>query len=79
MYVSAEAAIKVWQRFGIADRIGYSIVPGHDHCQLPESQYPEVVAFIERFLLGKSDTPTTIRIAPADYLQKYDVKQWINW
>ena len=79
MYVSAEAAIKVWQRFGIADRIGYSIVPGHDHCQLPESQYPEVVAFIERFLLGKSDTPTTIRIAPADYQQKYDVKRWINW
>ena len=79
MYVSAEAAIKVWQRFGIADRIGYSIVPGHDHCQLPESQYPEVVAFIERFLLGKSDTPTTIRIAPADYQQKYDVKRWVNW
>lgn len=79
MYVSAEAAIKVWQRFDIADRIGYSIVPGHDHCQLPESQYPEVVAFIERFLLGKSDTPTTIRIAPADYQQKYDVKRWVNW
>ncbi len=79
MYVSAEAAAKVWERFGIADRIGYSIVPGHGHCQLPESQYPEVIAFIDRFLLGKNDVPTTVRIAPADYQQKYDVKQWVNW
>lgn len=79
MYVSAEAAIKVWQRFGIADRIGYSIVPGHGHCQLPESQYPEVIAYIERFLLGKTDVPTTVRIAPTDYKQKYNVNQWLNW
>ena len=53
MRVSAEAAAKVWERFGIADRMGWSIVGGHGHCQLPESQWPEVQAFIDKFLLGR--------------------------
>ena len=53
MLVSAEAAKKVWERFGIGDRMGWSIVNGHGHCQLPQSQFPEVQAFIDRFLLGR--------------------------
>jgi len=78
MYVSANAAIKVWERFGIADRIGYSIVAGHGHCQLPEVQYPEVEAFIDKFLLGK-EANTVVRIAPEDYPTRYDYSQWIKW
>lgn len=78
MYVSANAAIRVWERFGIADRIGYSIVAGHGHCQLPEVQFPEVEAFIDKFLLGK-DVNTTIRIAPEDYPTRYDYRPWIQW
>ena len=53
MLVSAKAACKVWERFDIADRMGWSIVGGHGHCQLPESQWPEVQAYIDRFLLGR--------------------------
>ncbi len=52
--VSAQAARKVWERFGIGDRIDISIVGGHPHCMLPESQYPIVEAFLEKFLLGKT-------------------------
>ena len=53
MLASAKEAKKVWEKFGIADRMGWSIVNGHGHCQLPESQFPEVSAFIDKFLLGK--------------------------
>ena len=53
MLVSAKAAREVWARFGISDRMGWSIVDGHGHCQLPERQWPEVQAFIDRFLLGR--------------------------
>ena len=52
MQASAEAAVKVWERFGISDRMSWSIVGGHGHCQLPESQWPIVQSFIDRFLLG---------------------------
>ena len=62
MLVSAQAAKKVWERFGIADRMGWSIVGGHGHCQLPESQWPEVQAFIDRFLLGRDTNTNDIRV-----------------
>ena len=62
MLVSAEAAKKVWERFGIGDRMGWSIVNGHGHCQLPESQFPEVQAFIDRFLLGRNANTKDIRV-----------------
>ena len=54
MEISAAAARKVWERFGIGDRIGCDIVGGHGHCQLPQSQFPIVESFIDKFLLGKS-------------------------
>lgn len=59
-YESSKAAREVWKTFGIADRMGYSIVGGHPHCQLPPSQYPEVEAFVDRFLLGKENVDTRI-------------------
>ena len=53
MLVSAQAAHQVWERFGISDRMGWSIVGGHPHCMLPESQWPIVQSFIDRFLLER--------------------------
>ena len=63
MLPSAEAARQVWERFGISDRMGWSIVGGHGHCQLPERQLPEVQAFIDRFLLGRQADTRDVRIA----------------
>ena len=63
MLISAQAAQKVWQHFGIGDRMGYSIVSGHGHCQLPEKQFPEVQAFIDKFLLGKDTDTRNIQIS----------------
>jgi len=52
MRVSAEAAHKVWEFFGIGDRMAWDIVGGHPHCMLPESQYPIVEQYIDKFLLN---------------------------
>ena len=62
MLVSATAARQVWERFGIADRMGWSIVAGHGHCQLPQSQFPEVQAFIDKFLLGREADTADIQV-----------------
>lgn len=74
-YVSCRAARQVWETFGIADRMGYSIVGGHPHCQLPECQYPDVEAFVDRFLLGKDSVSTTIM--KADMFKGVDWKKWM--
>lgn len=49
---SARAAKKVWEQFGIGERMQWSIVGGHGHCQLPESQFPIVEEFLNKYLLG---------------------------
>lgn len=84
-YVSMNAAKKVWEKFGIADRVGYSIVGGHGHCSLPEEQYDEVGRFIDRFLLG-NDSVSTADIAKApDFMPKNEpdpivnVDTWTDW
>lgn len=75
-YVSCRAAHKVWKQFGIGDRFGFSIVPGHPHCQLHPVQKPEVEAFVDKFLLGKSEVKTDITTSPYDGV---DHERWIAW
>ena len=61
MLPSAQAAAKVWEHFGIADRMGWNIVGGHGHCQLPRNQWAEVQAFIDRFLLDRPVNTSRVR------------------
>ena len=75
-YVSCRAAEKVYETFGISDRIGFSIVGGHGHCALPSGQYPEVTAYIKKFLLGDSTANTNVRISPYQYV---DYGRWTAW
>ena len=75
-YVSCKAAKRVWETFGIADRFGYSIVAGHPHCQLPDVQKPEVIAFVEKFLLGNASANTNVEVHPYPVV---DFARWTNW
>ena len=75
-YVSCRAAHEVWKAFGVPDRFGFSIVAGHMHCSLPASQYPEVEAFVEKFLLGEMTVNTNVTKSPYDYV---DYSRWFKW
>lgn len=76
-YVSSRAARTVWETFGIAERMGFSIEGGHPHCQLPLSQYPEVTAFIRSFLLDDKTMDTKITRAPM--FENVDWSKWTPW
>jgi hypothetical protein len=74
-YVSCRAAHEVWKAFGVSDRFGFSIVGGHGHCRLPDSQRPEVEAFVEKFLLGNKNADTAVKTHPfenVEYTYWYD-------
>lgn len=75
-YVSSRAAHEVWKNFGIGDRFGFSIVGGHDHCALPASQFPEVEAFVDKFLLGITTANTNVTISPYETV---DYQRWYKW
>lgn len=74
-HVGCEAAKTVWKAMGVPERLGYSIVAGHPHCQLPVDQQPEVIAFIERYLLDKTSSGEEIAISP----YSPDLDRWIKW
>lgn len=75
-YVSSEAAKQVWENFGIADRFGYSILPGHTHCAILDTQRREIEAFVDKFLLG--DTLVNTNIEHHVYPQ-VDASYWYDW
>jgi hypothetical protein len=75
-YVSSRAAHEVWKAFGVGDRFGCSIVADHPHCRLPDSQRPEVEAFVDKFLLGDTDAKTDVMKHP---FPDVDYARWIGW
>ena len=56
--------------------MGYSFLDGHMHCMLPQQQWPDLEAFVDRFLLGK-DVQTDVQ--KATMFEHVDVDKWINW
>ncbi len=75
-YVSCRAAHEVWKNFGIADRFGFSIVGNHGHCMLPDSERPEIEAFVDKFMLGDSTVNTNITTNP---YPSVNYSRWIEW
>ncbi len=74
-YVASSACQRIYNALGIADRFGYSIIGGHLHCAVPDSQIPEIGAFVDKFLLGKDTVNTTTSLTlriyrpfPMDYM-----------
>lgn len=74
-HVGSFAAHQAWIALGAADRFGFSIVGGHGHCSLPNSQRPEVEAFVEKFLLGNQTANTYISTSPYGT----DLAPWTPW
>jgi len=74
-YVCSQAAKEMWNALGVPDRFGFSIVGGHEHCTAPESQIPEIEAFVEKFLLGNNNVDTEISTSPYNT----DLTPWITW
>ncbi len=74
-YVCSKACLEIYNALGIADRFGYSIIGGHSHCTVPNSQIPEIEAFVDKFLLGKDATNTNIATAPYSTI----LSPWITW
>jgi hypothetical protein len=76
-YTAAVAAREIWRAHGDQESFGFSQLGGHNHCQLPAAQVPEVNAFVQKFLLD--DAKPTAPIFKSDLAFKLDQERWINW
>ena len=75
-YVSSRATQRIYKTLGIENRFGFSIVAGHPHCQIPESQIGEIEAFVDKFLLEIDSVNTNIRTHPYPNL---NYQRWTDW
>jgi hypothetical protein len=75
-YTSASAAHLIWEALGVPDRMGFSQVGGHDHCEFPASQLPALTAFVTRFLLNRSANTAVLE---TDGSFTFDQAAWVDW
>jgi len=82
-YVASAAAATVYSALGISDRFGYSIIGNHNHCAVPDTELPEIAAFVDKFLLGENTANTSnISDFPDTSGNNYDtigLSPWITW
>lgn len=76
-YTTSVIGREIWKAMGIPDRMGISQVGGHNHCQLPDTQRPEVNAFVKKFLLDDSTVNTRVVRTDADL--DANLEKWAPW
>ncbi len=76
-YETSTAGHMVYEALNIPDRMGYSSIGGHGHCQFPASQQPELTAYIKKFLLGDSTANTTVFRSDKTYT--FNKTKWVDW
>jgi hypothetical protein len=75
-FTDAVAAWEIWSVLGVPDNMGASQIGDHNHCAFPPSQRAELVAFVDRFLMGDETADTSVlrsdRIVP-------NRARWMPW
>jgi hypothetical protein len=74
-YVGSNATKKVYEALGVSDRFAYSQIGGHNHCAIPAAQIPEIVAYVDKFLLGMESEDTEVATSP----YTTNLGPWIPW
>lgn len=76
-WYDALASREIWKALGDPQAMGVSQVGGHNHCQLPASQYGAVNAFARRFLLD--DPAGTVDVEATDGSFARTPAHWVDW
>ncbi len=74
-YISARATQEIFNTLGIADRYGFYIDGGHNHCATLPAEAPAVAAFVGKFLLGQA-VSSDVQVNPFATL---DYQRWTWW
>jgi len=74
-HVGSKGVQEIYNALGVSGRFGFSIITDHPHCVVPNSQIPEIEAFLEKFLLGDTTVNTNISTTP----YTTNLSPWITW
>jgi hypothetical protein len=76
-FTNSMTAHKIWEAMGIPDKMGYSQIGDHAHCEWNGSQQPEVTAYVQKYLIGGGTADTNVLKTDGGFT--LDTATWIDW
>jgi hypothetical protein len=78
-YVCSTAVQQIYNTLGIADRFGYNVDGGHNHCTFPSDQTNDLSYFLDKFMVGNTNLSSVIGTYPAGYPGIINAGRWTAW
>lgn len=76
-FTNSMTAHMIWEAMGIPDKMGFSQLGDHAHCEWNGSQQPEVTAYVEKFLIGGGTADTNVLKSDGGFT--LDKARWVDW
>jgi hypothetical protein len=76
-FTDSMTAHMIWEAMGIPDKMGFSQIGDHAHCEWNGSQQPEVTAYVQKFLIGGGTGNTSVLKSDGGFT--LDKATWIDW
>jgi hypothetical protein len=77
-YVSGEACARLYESFGLGDRMGFYIDGGHGHCAYPAALSTYLDYFLDKFMKGNTSLSQDVRVVP-DAFSSINYTNWTSW
>ncbi|WP_437893412.1 glucuronyl esterase domain-containing protein [Sorangium sp. So ce124] len=75
-FTAGAIAHAIWEGLGVPDRMAYSQLGGHEHCQFPAQQRAILEAYVKKFLVGGGTDDTNLLESDG---AKADLGRWMTW
>ncbi|XXT26331.1 hypothetical protein WMF45_29095 [Sorangium sp. So ce448] len=75
-FTAGSIAHAIWECLGVPDRMAYSQLGGHEHCQFPAQQRAILEAYVKKFLVGGGTDDTNLLESDG---AKADLGRWMTW
>jgi len=76
-FTNSAIAHRIYEALGIPERMAFSQLGDHEHCQLPASQQPLVTAYLQKYLIGGGTENTTVIETDGGFV--VDEARWVDW
>ena len=76
-FTNSAIAHRIYQALGVPDRMAFSQLGDHPHCQFPASQQALLTAYLQKFLIGGGTANTTAMETDGGFV--VDEARWVDW
>jgi hypothetical protein len=76
-FTNSALAHRIYQALGVPERMAFSQLGDHPHCDFPASQRPLLSAYLQKFLIGGGTENTNALETDGGFV--VDEARWVDW